>query len=55
MKYDTEKRVFMVNKYAEFKNVAKVQRAWRTEFKNLKAPDKGTILYNVCKFEKLVR
>ena len=52
MKYDTEKRVFMVNKYAEFKNVAKVQRAWRTEFKNLKAPDKGTILYNVCKFEK---
>ena len=52
MKYDSEKRVFMVNKYAELKNATKVQRAWRSKFKNVPAPDYNTILYNVRKFEK---
>ena len=42
----------MVTKYAELKNATKVQRVWRSKFKNVPAPDYNIILYNVRKFEK---
>ena len=51
MRYDTKKRVFMVNNYQKFKNIASVQRAWRTQFKNQKAPSRSAILTSISKFE----
>lgn len=52
MRYDKEKRVFMVENYVKFKNATKVQRAWRSKFKNIEAPTYSTVLYNYRKFEK---
>ena len=52
MKYDLKKRIFMVREYHKFNSLVKVQRAWRTKFKNLPAPDYKTIKYNVDKLEK---
>ena len=52
MKYDLKKRQFMVREYHKFGSVIKVQRAWRTKYKNLPAPNHNTIRYNVSKFEK---
>jgi len=52
MRYDLEKRTFMVKKYHKFENCALVKRAWRTEFKHFKAPDNRTILDTVSRFEK---
>ena len=45
MQFDKEKRIFMVKKFHELKNSTLVQRAWRTEFKFLKAPTHKTISY----------
>ena len=42
----------MVKKYNKFNSLAKIKRAWQSEFKNIPAPSNGTILYNVRKFEK---
>ena len=36
----------------KFNSLAKIKRAWQSEFKNIPAPSNGTILYNACKFEK---
>ena len=53
MKYDIEKRAFFVKKIYESKSVALVQRAWRSKYKNIKAPYANTIKSAVEKFEKI--
>ncbi len=52
MRYDLEKRAFLIKKFSKLNNSTLVQRAWRSEFKNLKAPDHKTILNLVSKFDK---
>jgi len=51
MRFDNKKRLFLVKKYHKLENCTLVQMAWRSEFKNLKAPDKRTILNTVSKVE----
>ena len=52
MRYDKEKRVFMVEKYHKFNNYTLVQRAWRTNFKN----DSASVLdTKKNRFKKMVR
>ena len=53
MRYDIEKRTFLIKKFHELKNIRKVQKAWRTKFISSKAPDYKTIKNLVDKFEKL--
>ena len=43
MRYNKEKRLFMVKKYHELKNWTLVRRAWRSNFKNLPAPTINTL------------
>ena len=43
MRYDKEKRLFMVKKYHELKNWTLVRRAWHSNFKNLPAPTINTM------------
>jgi hypothetical protein len=52
MKYDSEKRIFMVQKYYDLKKIILVQRAFRTKYAGEKAPDHKTIKYYVAQFEK---
>lgn len=52
VRYDVEKRTFFVKKFFETKSIAKVQQAWRSKYKNQKAPDYSTIKAVVTKFEK---
>jgi len=52
MKHDLKKRVFLVQKYYNLMNISLVQRAWRTEFKNEKAPDAKVIKNIINSFEK---
>ena len=42
----------MVKKYHELKNYTLVRRAWRTNFKNLQAPDPNTIKRTVERLNK---
>ena len=51
MRYDKEKRIFLYKNYEKFRSVIQVHRAWRTNFKNQKAPTHSTILHNYNKFE----
>jgi len=51
MKYDFKKRLFLAKKYEKFRNIACVQRAWRTKFKSSDAPNRSAILYNYNKLE----
>ena len=52
MKHDLKKRVFLVQKYYNLMNHSLVQRVWRTEFKNEKAPDAKVIKNIINSFEK---
>jgi len=54
MKYEKEKALFLINKKKEFGNITLVKRAWRSNFKNIKAPSTNTINNIVAKFEKMV-
>ena len=51
MVLSTDERVFLVTKYAELQNITMVQRAWRSKFKNIKAPSYNTISALVKKFD----
>ena len=51
-RHDKENRVFMVEKYHEFKSSLKVIEAWTKEFPNNKPPTAQTILRQVEKFNK---
>lgn len=52
MIYDQEKRIFLVKKFFELKSIVRVQRAFRTKYKNHKAPMGFTIINMVRNFEK---
>jgi hypothetical protein len=52
MKYDLKKRVFLLKKYFEFKEIVLVQRAYRTEFKCKDAPSHCIIKNIAFTFEK---
>ena len=51
MKYDIQKRIFLVKKYYEFQSFALVQRAYRSKYKNETTPSNNTIL-NMVSFKK---
>ena len=53
MKYDIEKRRFLLKKYHEKKNIAMVQRAYRTKYVTGKAPSVHMIQNLIDKFDKL--
>ena len=50
MRYDKVKRAFFVQKFIELKSIILVQRAFKTKFKVLHAPDKKTIKNCLKKF-----
>lgn len=52
MKYTTEEKIFITNKYAISRSPAIVQRAWRTKFISSFAPSHATILRIAKQFEK---
>jgi len=52
MKYIQQERVFMVQKFAEFGHISKVQTAWRAQFSRKVVPTAKTIKYNASKFQK---
>lgn len=51
MKYTIPERVFLVKKFYELNHISLVQKAWRTEFVNLKAPGYNTIKNIISNFE----
>ena len=53
MKYDKEKRAFLLKKYHEKKNIAMVQQAYRTKYVTGKAPSVHMIQNLVDKFDKI--
>jgi hypothetical protein len=52
MKYDIEKRNFLLKKFHEKKSYVLVQRSWRTHFKNQPAPSPNNIKEIVRRFEE---
>ena len=44
--YNHEKRVFLNNKFIEYKSIVKVQRAYRSKYTTKSAPD-GTVIKNI--------
>ena len=52
MKYDLKKRIFLVKKFYKFDDIAQVQRAFRSQYKNDRAPSSSTIKNIVSNFEK---
>jgi Helix-turn-helix domain (DUF4817) len=52
MSYSTEENIFVTKKYDILNSVSLVQRAWRTKFKNYKAPGRYTIVKLTDKFNK---
>jgi len=52
MKYDLKQRVFIVKTYYKRESIAEVQRAFRTEFKNVSAPTGCAIKNIISNFEK---
>ena len=53
MTMDNEKRLFLVKKKIELKSNTLVQRAFRSKWKNDKAPSRSSIKSAVAAFEKL--
>lgn len=51
MRYDINQRSFLLKKYHQLQNSTLVQRAWRTQFKNKKAPCCSTIERLAQRFE----
>ena len=52
MKYTTEEKIFITNKYEISRSPAIVQRAWRTKFISSFAPCHATILRIAKQFEE---
>ena len=52
MRYDKEKRVFMVEKYHKLKNYTLVQRAWCSHFKNHSFPALDRIKSTIQRFNR---
>lgn len=52
MKYDLQKRIFLLKSYIKFENITAVQRAYRTKYKNENAPTYSVIMNIVSVFEK---
>ena len=52
MAIENQHRIFLVEKWFETKSIVRVQRAWRTKFKNKKAPNHSTIKRYVAKFKE---
>lgn len=52
MKYDFEKRTFLVEKFHQLQSITKVQRAWRTKYVSAKAPTASMIKTLAEKFKK---
>lgn len=52
MKYEIEKRVFLVKNYYQLKSITLVQRAFRREFPKSETPASGTVKNVVSNFEK---
>ena len=53
MRYSQEEKIFIAKKYTILRSTSLVQRAWRTKYKNYKAPFHGTILNIARKFENI--
>jgi len=51
MKYDLEKRIFLLEKYIKFEQISSVQHAYRSKFKNEPAPGHNTIMGIVSAFK----
>ena len=51
MKYDLEKRIFLLEKYIKFEQISSVQHAYRSKFKNKPAPGHNTIMGIVSAFK----
>ena len=54
-RHDEDKRVFMVEKYHEFKSSLKVIEAWKQKFPDIKPPTPMCILFQVKKLIHMVR
>jgi hypothetical protein len=52
MKYDLEKRIFLLEKYIKFENFAAVQLAYRINYKSKIAPNRSVILNIYSVFKK---
>ena len=52
MKYDFQKRIFLLKNYNKFENISAVQRAYRTKYQNETAPSRSVIFNIVFVFEK---
>lgn len=52
MKYNLKKRIFLVQKYYELKEICLIQRSFRSEFKNVRAPSRSVIINIISNFEK---
>ena len=50
MRFDKEKRIFMVEQHHELKNYTLIQRAWLSSFKNVRVPVLNTIKNTVERF-----
>ena len=51
MRYNKEKRIFLVKKFSQLNNANLVQTAWRSKYKGERAPARGTVLNTVRRFE----
>ena len=52
MKYDIQKRIFLVKKYYEFQSIALVKRAYWSKYNNETTPSNITIFNMVSIFKK---
>ena len=52
IKYELQKRIFLLKNYNKFENISVVQRAYRIKYRNEKAPSRSVILNIVFVFEK---
>jgi hypothetical protein len=52
MKYDIAKRVYLVKKIYELKEISLVQRSFRSEYPNQGSPSHSTINNLISNFEK---
>ena len=52
MKFELEKRIFLLEKYIKLEHVVLVQRAFRTKYPNEKAPSHSTIINLVSAFKE---
>ena len=51
MKYDLEKRIFLLVKYIKFEKISTLQHAYRSKYKNEPVSDRSTIMGIVSAFK----